>query len=103
MSNMIPIFGEDSNGSDSVVNATATASGETEFTMQDVRSMVKQMNELDDQIKDLRDDKKTLFDDFVENYNVPKKEVLIAIRMLKGDIDPNITTDIYTNIADLVE
>tara|TARA_B100000131_G_C18036257_1_gene580552 strand:- start:71 stop:352 length:282 start_codon:yes stop_codon:yes gene_type:complete len=79
------------------------ANQSTPFTMESVRSMVKQMNEIDDDIKRLREDKKELFSDFIEQYNVPKKEVMTAIRMLKGDIDPEITTDIYTNIADLVE
>ena len=99
MSNAIPIFGVESDSpSDSSEVATSTT-----FTMENVRSMVKQMNEIEDQVKELREEKKTLFDDFIENHNVPKKEVLIAIRMLKGDIDPEVTTDIYANIADLVE
>jgi len=98
MNDVIQIFndqGVESEKSEAVASA--------EFTMESVRSMVKQMNEIDDQIKALRDDKKELFDDFVEQYNVPKKEVLIAIRMLKGDIDPEVTVDVYANIADLVE
>lgn len=74
-----------------------------DFSMESVRSMIRQMNEIDDQIKDLREDKKELLNDFVDNHNVPKKEVLTAIRMLKGDIDPETTVDVYTNIADLVD
>lgn len=99
MSNTISIFGDQS----PAVDESADSVVSSEFTMDSVRSMVKQMNEIEDQIKDLRDDKKELFNDFVDNYNVPKKEVLVAIRMLKGDIDPQVTTDIYCNIADLVE
>ena len=68
-----------------------------------VRSMVKQMAEIDDQIKDLRDDKKELISDFIENHDVPKKEIMVAIRMLKGDIDPDVTSYLYANLADLVD
>ncbi len=68
-----------------------------------VRSMVKQMNEIDEQIKDLREDKKELISDFIENHDVPKKEIMVAIRMLNGDIDPDVTSYLYANLADLVD
>jgi|7_EtaG_2_1085326.scaffolds.fasta_scaffold76495_2 hypothetical protein len=101
MSDIIQIF----NGSDTELEKEVKDNNaiSAEFTMESVRSMVKQMNEIDDQVKVLREDKKELFSDFVEQYNVPKKEVLIAIRMLKSDIDPEVTVDVYSNIADLVE
>lgn len=73
------------------------------FTMENVRSMVKQVAELDEQIKELRDEKKKVMADFVEEYNIPKKEVAEAMKMLKGDIDPEVTTSIYSHIADLVD
>jgi hypoxanthine phosphoribosyltransferase len=94
MNDVIQIFNEDS-GTEDVVS--------TGFTMESVRSMVKQMNEIDDQIKDLRESKKEMVQDFVDEYNIPKKEVSVAIRMLKTDVDPETTVDIYSNIADLVE
>jgi hypothetical protein len=68
-----------------------------------VRAMVKQMSEIDEQIKELREDKKELISDFIENYDIPKKEVMVAIRMLKGDVDPDITSFLYANIADLID
>ena len=95
MSDVIQIFNEEDNQ-----DASSTSS---EFTMESVRSMVKQMNEIDDQIKDLRESKKEMIQDFIDEYNIPKKEVTVAIRMLKTDVDPDTTVDIYTNIADLVE
>ncbi len=73
------------------------------FTTENVRSFVKQMAEFDEQIKDLRTEKKKLEEDFVDEYNIPKKEIREAIKMLKGDIDPDVTSSIYSNIADLVE
>ena len=74
-----------------------------EVNMDTVRSMVKQMQEIDDEIQELRDSKKELISDFVETHNVPKKEVMLAIRMLKSDIDPEVTSDVYANIADLID
>jgi len=73
------------------------------LNMDAIRSMVTQMTEIDEKIKDLRDDKKDLIADFIDTYKIPKKEVAVAIRMLKGDIDPEITSEIYANIADLVD
>ena len=95
MSDVIQIFNAESEQVSSDVSS--------EFTMESVRSMVKQMNEIDDQIKDLRDSKKEMIQDFIDEYNIPKKEVSVAIRMLKADVDPETTVDIYTNIADLID
>ena len=44
-----------------------------QLNMDAIRSMVKQMAEIDDSIKDLRDDKKELISDFIDTYNIPKK------------------------------
>lgn len=73
------------------------------FTMENVRSMVKQLNEIDDQMKELRDERKRIIADFVDEYNVPLKEIKEAVKMAKSDIDPEVTASIYANIADLVE
>ena len=73
------------------------------FTMDSVRSMVKQLNELDEQMKELRDERKRVVADFVDEYNIPLKEVKEAVKMAKSDIDPEVTASIYAHIADLVE
>ena len=73
------------------------------FTMDNVRSMVRQMSEIDEKLKDLRDERKELIASFIEEHGVPKKEVMEAIKMAKSDIDPEVTASIYANIADLVE
>jgi uncharacterized coiled-coil DUF342 family protein len=73
------------------------------YTMESVRSMVKQLNEIDDQMKELREQRKHLVADFVDEYNVPLKEVKEAIKMAKSDIDPEVTSSIYSHIADLVK
>ena len=79
------------------------ASNATTFSMDQVRSMVKQLNEIDGQVKDLKEQRKQIVADFVEEYGVPKKEVTAAIRMLKSGTDPEIVTEVYTHIADLVK
>ena len=73
------------------------------FTMDNVRSMVKQLNELDVHMKDLRDERKRVVADFVDEYNIPLKEVKEAVKMAKSDIDPEVTASIYAHIADVVE
>jgi hypothetical protein len=72
------------------------------YSVQHLRSMVKQLEEIDDDIKVLRDKKKRLFEDYVDEHNIPKKEVREAIKMLRSDIDPSVTTEIYKEIADLI-
>lgn len=73
------------------------------FEMERVRAMVKQLNEIDDQMKELREERKRIVEDFVDEYNVPLKEVKEAIKMAKSDIDPDVTSSIYAHIADLVK
>jgi uncharacterized protein (UPF0335 family) len=75
----------------------------TTCSMEQIRAFVRQVKEKQDDIQIIRDDIKQLTNDFVDEYGLPKKEVTVAIRMLKGDIDPDIVTEIYANIADLVE
>jgi len=79
------------------------ASNATTFSMDQVRAMVKQLNEIDDQVKDLKEQRKQIVSDFVEEYGVPKKEVTAAIRMLKSGTDPEIVSEVYAHIADLVK
>jgi uncharacterized protein (UPF0335 family) len=79
------------------------SSNATTFSMEQVRAMVKQLNEIEDQVKDLREQRKQIVADFVEEYGVPKKEVTAAIRMLKSGTDPEIVSEVYAHIADLVK
>ena len=53
-------------------------------------------------IEDLKLEKADLVSDAKTN-GIPKKEIDTAIKMLKSDIDPDSTTEIYANISDLVE
>jgi predicted nucleic acid-binding Zn-ribbon protein len=80
---------------------------------------------IDDQIKSLKEDRKELLssnvvimsykdilNDAVEDKRqvvsdakqdgVPRKEINTAIKMLKTDVDPQLATEVYANIADLV-
>lgn len=53
-------------------------------------------------IEQLKEDKKDLVADAKTN-GIPKKEIDTAIKMLKSDIDPDSTTEIYKEVADLVD
>lgn len=53
------------------------------------------------QIDKMTEEKKDLIDAAKDN-GIPKKEIDTAIKMLKSDIDPDSTTEIYSAIADLV-
>lgn len=102
-------------------------------TVKDARDDMKEAvnsNELimalDEQIKELRDERKEMIadDPVIQGYKdvlddatevkrqlisdakhdgVPRKEIAEAIVMLKKDVDPELTTDIYSKIADLIE
>lgn len=54
------------------------------------------------EIDRLKEDRKDLIADG-KTAGIPKKEVDTAIKMLKSDIDPESTSTIYSEIADLVD
>jgi molecular chaperone GrpE (heat shock protein) len=88
---------------ESTETTTKTEVKNGNYSMDNVRSMVRQLNELDAQMKELREERKRVVADFVDEYNVPLKEVKEAVKMAKSDIDPEVTASIYAHIADLVE
>lgn len=53
-------------------------------------------------IENLKTEKKDLIDN-AKALGVPKKEVDSAIKMLKSDIDPDSTSEIYSYISDLIK
>jgi SMC interacting uncharacterized protein involved in chromosome segregation len=81
---------------------------------------------IDEEMKDLREKKKQIIEEnpVIQGYvqkvdeavedrrqlisdakqdGVPQKEINAAIKMIRQDIDPKITSDIYSQIADLIE
>jgi predicted nucleic acid-binding Zn-ribbon protein len=85
-----------------------------------------EIQNIDEQIKQLREERKALINNstviqsYVEIVNeaidekrqiisnakdngVPRGEIDLAIRALKKDLDMKVSTEVYTNIADLVE
>ncbi len=73
----------------------------TTCSMEQIRNFVKQLRELELEMEGTKKKIKDLIADFTEEYSIPKKEISAARRMLKSDIDPDITSEIYANIADL--
>ncbi len=55
-----------------------------------------------DELADATEEKKQLIDDAKQD-GIPRTEIDFAIKMLKKDVDPSVTTEIFTNIADLVD
>ena len=55
-----------------------------------------------DKLTQLKADKRDLISDGKTN-GIPKKEIDLAIKALKQDIDMTESTEIYSNIADLVD
>lgn len=53
-------------------------------------------------LEQLKEDKKDLIAEAKTN-GIPKKEIDIAIKMLKTDTDPDNTVEIYRQVSDLVE
>lgn len=74
----------------------------TTCSMEQIRNFLKQLQQLEAQIDETKKEIKQLVADFSEEYSIPKKEITMARRMLKSDIDPDIVSEIYANIGDLV-
>lgn len=79
------------------------AAADIAYSVDHLRAMVKQLQEMEFEVKELNRRKKKMIDDYVDEYRIPKKEVMSAIKMLKSDTDPMVTQEIYKEIADLIE
>jgi uncharacterized protein (UPF0335 family) len=55
-----------------------------------------------DQVEKLKEQKKDIIAD-AKTFGIPKKEIDVAIKALKSDIDLDSASEIYAEIADLVE
>lgn len=55
-----------------------------------------------DELADATEERKQLIDDAKQD-GIPRAEIDFAIKMLKKNVDPSATTEIYKNIADLVD
>ncbi len=77
-------------------------SDKTTCSMDDIRSFVKRLKEIEEEIADKKDEMKTMVEDFVSERGLPLKETKMAIRALKADIDTELVSTIYAGIGDLV-
>lgn len=55
-----------------------------------------------DELADATEERKQLIDDAKQD-GIPRAEIDFAIKMLKKNVDPSVTTEIFKNIADLVD
>ena len=89
MSDLVKIFNE-------------KADDNTTWSMDDVKSYVKQYMVYEVQIKDLQASRREWSADFIKDKSLPKKELAQALRTAKQDLDMDIVNEIYDHIQSLV-
>ena len=72
---------------------------EEAWTMEDVVSYVKQYLVYEEEIKALQESRREWSKEFLEEKNIPKKELTQAIAIVKKDLNFDVLTDIHTNIS----
>jgi hypothetical protein len=74
----------------------------TSWSMEDVKSYVKQYMVYEIQIKDLQASRREWSADFIKDKSLPKKELAQALRSAKQDIDMEVVNEIYDHIQSMV-
>lgn len=74
----------------------------TTWSMEDVKSYVKQYMVYEIQIKDLQASRREWSADFIKDKSLPKKELAQALRSAKQDIDMEVVNEIYDHIQSMV-
>ena len=89
MSDLVKIFNE-------------KADDNTTWSMEDVKSYVKQYMVYEVQIKDLQASRREWSADFIKDKSLPKKELTQALRTAKQDLDMDVVNEIYDHIQSMV-
>ena len=89
MSDLLKIFNENEDNN-------------TKWTMEDVKSYVKQYMVYEVQIKDLQASRREWSADFIKDKSLPKKELASALRTAKQDLDMDVVNEIYDHIQSMV-
>jgi len=76
--------------------------GNTTWSIEDVKSYVKQYMVYEIQIKDLQASRREWSVDFIKDKSLPKKELAQALRAAKQELDMEVVNEIYDNIQDMV-
>lgn len=89
MSDLVKIFNENEDNN-------------TTWSMEDVKSYVKQYMVYEVQIKDLQASRREWSADFIKDKSLPKKELASALRTAKQDLDMDVVNEIYDHIQSMV-
>ena len=89
MSDLVKIFNENDDNN-------------TTWSMEDVKSYVKQYMVYEVQIKDLQASRREWSADFIKDKSLPKKELSSALRTAKQDLDMDVVNEIYDHIQSMV-
>tara|TARA_R110000772_G_scaffold29115_1_gene72958 strand:+ start:359 stop:640 length:282 start_codon:yes stop_codon:yes gene_type:complete len=91
MSDVLRIFNESDSGNEN-----------TTWSMDDVKSYVKQYMVYELSIKDLQASRREWSADFIKDKSLPKKELSQALAAAKKELDMEIVNEIYENIQGMV-
>ena len=72
------------------------------FSMEKVIEYVKTWNTYEEEIKALRESRSDWAKDFIEQNNLPKKELSKAMQIVKQELDAEVITDIIEKIESLI-
>ena len=70
-----------------------------EWDMNDVKKYVETYMEYENQIKTLQESRREWSKEFIDDKNLPKKELGQALSLAKKDLDVDLTFEIHSNIA----
>ena len=72
------------------------------FSMEKVIEYVKTWNTYEEEIKALRESRSDWAKDFIDQNNLPKKELSKAMQIVKQDLDADVISDIISRIESLI-
>ena len=72
------------------------------FSMEKVVEYVKTWTTYEEEIKALRESRSDWSKDFIDQNNLPKKELSKAMQIVKQDLDADVISDIIVRIESLI-
>ena len=72
------------------------------FSMEKVIEYVKTWNTYEEEIKALRESRSDWAKDFIDQNNLPKRELSKAMQIVKQELDAEVITDIIERIESLI-
>jgi hypothetical protein len=76
-------------------------STETTWNLDDVKEYARQFLVYEQQLKDIQEARKEWSKDFLESKNIPKKELAMALKVIKQKLNLDDVQEIHDSISDL--